>query len=135
VPLYTVVALDDASAVEREFYSQLDMFRYLVGRDPSHVNSHQHVHMRDPLRSIALEFCQNLGVPLRNLCSEVNYFMQFYGQTAEGLPRPTAMAVDQIIAMLLALPSGYELRSEEIFRAQKSGVEFEVMISLFCKTA
>jgi len=106
VPLYTVVALDDASAVERELYSQLDMFRYLVGRDPSHVNSHQHVHTRDPLRSIALEFCENLGVPLRNLCPEVNYFMDFYGQTAEGLPLPTAIAVDQIITMLSALPSG-----------------------------
>jgi predicted glycoside hydrolase/deacetylase ChbG (UPF0249 family) len=106
VPLYTVVALDDPSAIEREFYSQLDMFRYLVGRDPSHVNSHQHVHMREPLRSIALKFCENLGVPLRNLYPEVNYFVDFYGQTAEGLPLPSAIAVDQIIAMLSTLPSG-----------------------------
>ena len=35
----------------------------------------------------------------------------------------------------LFLNVGYELRSEEIFRAQKSGVDFEVLISLFCKTA
>lgn len=60
MPLHTVVTLDDASAVEREFYTQLDMIRYLLGRDPSHVNSHQYVHMRDPLRSIAGEFCEYL---------------------------------------------------------------------------
>jgi hypothetical protein len=35
----------------------------------------------------------------------------------------------------LFLNVGYELRNEEIFRAQKSGVDFEVLISLFCKTA
>jgi predicted glycoside hydrolase/deacetylase ChbG (UPF0249 family) len=36
----------------------------------------------------------------------VNYFVDFYGQTAEGLPLPSAIAVDQIIAMLSTLPSG-----------------------------
>ena len=35
----------------------------------------------------------------------------------------------------LFLNVGYELRSEEIFRAQKSGVDFEVLVSFFCKTA
>jgi len=34
----------------------------------------------------------------------------------------------------LFLNVGYELRSEEIFRAQKNGVDLEVLISLFCKT-
>jgi predicted glycoside hydrolase/deacetylase ChbG (UPF0249 family) len=66
VPLYTVVPLDDKMAVEREVFQQLDMFRCLVGREPSHVNSHQHIHMREPVRSVALRLCQSLGVPLRN---------------------------------------------------------------------
>lgn len=67
-PLYTVVPLEDKSAIEREIARQLDTFRWLVGRDPTHMNSHQDVHMREPVRSIALQICESLGVPLRNLC-------------------------------------------------------------------
>jgi len=67
-PLYTVVPLEDKSAVEREIVRQLDTFRQLIGRDPIHINSHQHVHMREPVRSVALQLCESLGVPLRNLC-------------------------------------------------------------------
>jgi chitin disaccharide deacetylase len=106
VPLYSVVSLDDKSAVEREVYRQVDGFRYLLGRGPSHVNSHQHFHMREPLRSISLELCESLGVPLRNLCPGVNYCMTFYGQTNEGLPLPSHISLDHLIDTLSTLPTG-----------------------------
>lgn len=54
VPLYTVGALEDESAVEREVYRQVDIFRHLLGRDPTHINSHQHIHMRESARSECL---------------------------------------------------------------------------------
>ncbi|HEV8342542.1 MAG TPA: ChbG/HpnK family deacetylase [Candidatus Binatia bacterium] len=106
VPLYTVVPLEDKSAVEEEVSRQLDMFRCLVGREPSHINSHQHIHMREPVRSIALELCRSLGVPLRNLCPEVNYFTKFYGHTNEGLPLPTHISLNRLIEALSTLPNG-----------------------------
>ena len=106
VPLYTVVPLDDKPAVEREVYQQLDMFRHLTGTDPSHINSHQHIHMREPVRSIALQVCQSLGVPLRNLCPEVHYFAKFYGQTTEGLPLPTQISLERLIEDLSTLTDG-----------------------------
>jgi predicted glycoside hydrolase/deacetylase ChbG (UPF0249 family) len=106
VSLYTVVPLEDRSAVEREVYRQLEIFRYLVGRDPSHLNSHQNVHMREPVRSVALELSERLGVPLRKLCPEVNYFMGFYGQTDEGLPLLTHISLDWLIDTLSTLPQG-----------------------------
>jgi predicted glycoside hydrolase/deacetylase ChbG (UPF0249 family) len=106
VPLYTVVPLEDKLAVKEEVARQLDMFRGLVGGEPSHINSHQHIHMREPVRSVALELCQSLGVPLRNLCPEVNYFTKFYGQTAEGLPLPAFISVDWLIDILSTLPNG-----------------------------
>jgi predicted glycoside hydrolase/deacetylase ChbG (UPF0249 family) len=106
VPVYTVVPLDDRMAVEREVSHQLGMFRCLVGREPSHINSHQHIHMREPVRSVALQICESLGVPLRNLCPEVNYFTKFYGQTAEGLPLPDHISVDRLIDILSTLPEG-----------------------------
>ncbi|MGH7847594.1 MAG: carbohydrate deacetylase [Candidatus Binatia bacterium] len=106
VPLYTVVALDDTLAVEHEISRQLDIFRYLVGRDPTHINSHQHIHMREPVRSAALRLCQSLGVPLRNLCSEIHYAGRFYGQTWDGLPLPKHIRLDFLIDMLSTLPAG-----------------------------
>ena len=106
VPLYTVVPLDDRLAVEREIYQQLDMFRCLMGTDPSHINSHQHIHMREPVRSIALQVCQSLGIPLRNLCPEVHYLAKFYGQTTEGLPLPMQITLARLIENLSTLEDG-----------------------------
>jgi len=106
VPLYTVVPLDDKSAVECEVSRQLDSFRRLIGRDPIHINSHQHVHMREPVRSVALQLCESLGVPLRDLCPEVHYFGRFYGQTWDGLRLPTHIRTDFLIDSLSTLPAG-----------------------------
>jgi chitin disaccharide deacetylase len=105
-PVYTVVPIEDSSAVERELAHQLDVFRYLVGREPTHINSHQHVHMREPVRSITLRACERLGIPLRDLCPKINYFLKFYGQTTEGLPFPTGIDADRLIEVLSTLPSG-----------------------------
>jgi predicted glycoside hydrolase/deacetylase ChbG (UPF0249 family) len=106
VPVYTVVSLEDKRAVEREVFRQLDSFRSLIGRDPIHINSHQGLHMREPVRSVALQLCQTLGVPLRNLCPEINYFTRFYGQTYDGMPLPAHLSVDWLIDSLAALPAG-----------------------------
>ena len=106
VPFYTVVCLDDESAVKREVTHQLEVFRYLVGREPSHINSHQHVHLREPIRSIALRICASMGIPLRDLCPQINYFKKFYGQTAEGLPFPEGIGVNRLIHVLSTLPYG-----------------------------
>jgi predicted glycoside hydrolase/deacetylase ChbG (UPF0249 family) len=106
MPLYTVIPLDDKSAVEREVSHQLDIFHHLLGKYPSHINSHQHIHMREPVRSVALQICQSLGIPLRNFCPEVHYFTKFYGQTAEGLPLPTYISLERLIEIISTLPNG-----------------------------
>jgi predicted glycoside hydrolase/deacetylase ChbG (UPF0249 family) len=106
VQLYSVIALDDKVAVEGEVSRQLDVFHYLIGRYPTHINSHQHTHMREPVRSVALQVCQSLGIPLRNLSAEVHYYTKFYGQTAEGLPLPTYISLDRLIEIISTLPNG-----------------------------
>jgi predicted glycoside hydrolase/deacetylase ChbG (UPF0249 family) len=104
--LYSVIALDDKLAVEREVSHQLDVFQYLIGKQPTHINSHQHTHMREPVRSVALQVSQSLGIPLRNLSAEAHYFTKFYGQTAEGLPLPTYISLERLIEILSTLPNG-----------------------------
>ena len=105
-PVYIVVPMDDKEAVKREVLHQLDSFRSLMGRDPIHINSHQGFHMREPVRSVALQIGERLGIPLRNMCPGINYFERFYGQTYDGMPLPSHLELDWLIDSLATLPAG-----------------------------
>lgn len=105
-PIYTVVPLEDKAAVQDELFRQIESFRYLTGKDPSHLNSHQHVHLREPVRSLALAIAERFGIPLREVCPDIHYFMKFYGQTREGLPLPGGIGVERLIDALESLPCG-----------------------------
>jgi predicted glycoside hydrolase/deacetylase ChbG (UPF0249 family) len=106
VPVYQIVPLDDVAAVTQALDRQLSDFRRLVGRDPTHIDSHQHFHQDEPVRSVALELARRLDVPLRHFSPEIQYCGRFYGQTARGLPLPEAITIDSLIATLTDLPSG-----------------------------
>lgn len=106
-PLYEVVSLDYAFAVREEMYRQLATFRSLVGRDPTHLDSHQHVHQHEPVRSTLVALASQLAVPLRHCATEVNYCGSFYGQTGNGFPLPEAISSDGLIEILPTLPLGY----------------------------
>jgi predicted glycoside hydrolase/deacetylase ChbG (UPF0249 family) len=87
-PLYEVVRPDDAAAVAEEIARQLAAFRRLVGRDPTHIDSHQHAHMQEPAKSQTIELAGRLGVPLRSCTPAIRYCGDFYRQTADGTPLP-----------------------------------------------
>jgi len=105
-PLYQVVPLDDVAAVKEEISRQLAAFRNLAGRDPTHIDSHQHVHLREPARSVAVEAAQKLRVPLRECSRDVRYCGRFYGQTAEGSPYPEGITTGALIEILAHLQPG-----------------------------
>jgi predicted glycoside hydrolase/deacetylase ChbG (UPF0249 family) len=107
VPLYTVVPLQDKSAIAAEVSRQLDLFRRLMGRGPSHIDSHQHVHLREPVRTVLIEVARELGIALRHCSPHVCYRGNFYGQTAEGAPLPDVISVDGLIRILTTLAAGY----------------------------
>jgi predicted glycoside hydrolase/deacetylase ChbG (UPF0249 family) len=105
--IYEVVDLGDARAVRGEVQRQLETFRRLAGRDPTHLDAHQHAHRGEPLRSILLELAAGLGVPLRLFDARVQFQGGFYGQTAEGAPWPDGIAVDTLVGLLQAAPPGW----------------------------
>jgi predicted glycoside hydrolase/deacetylase ChbG (UPF0249 family) len=104
--VYQVVPLEDPAVAAQELEHQLDEFRRLVTRDPTHLDSHQHVHQDEPIRSAALELARRLGVPLRHFSDDIQYCGRFYGQTSRGLPLPEAISVESLIAILTDLPPG-----------------------------
>jgi predicted glycoside hydrolase/deacetylase ChbG (UPF0249 family) len=103
--VYAVVD-DDPSDVESECRRQLAVFRSLVGRDPSHLDSHQHVHRSEPVRSVLVGLAAELGVPLRHCTPGIEHRGDYHGQTAKGKPRPAALTVEALVAVLRSLPSG-----------------------------
>ena len=76
-----------------------------MGRDPSHLDSHQHVHQEEPARSILLDLARTLDVPLRHF-SAVPYCGEFYGQDGKGQPYPQGIRVEALLDILARLPPG-----------------------------
>jgi predicted glycoside hydrolase/deacetylase ChbG (UPF0249 family) len=105
-PLYEVVRQDDAAAVAGEVSRQLAAFRRLVGRDPTHLDSHQHAHQKEPVKGLMIELAGRLGVPLRGCDPTIRYFGGFYGQTDDGRPLPEVLTPEGLIRILAELPPG-----------------------------
>ena len=103
---YERVRTSDADAVEREARDQLERFRELVGRDPTHLDSHQHVHLQEPTESVARQLAGELGVVLRGRSPRVRYCGDFYGQTGTGEPYPEGISVDHLVELIETVPAG-----------------------------
>ncbi len=106
VCLYEVAALADGDAVAAAIASQLQAFRDLIGRDPTHLDSHQHVHRDDPLRTIVINLGRKIGVPVRHFHDQIRYSGNFYGQTGKGSPFPAGISVNHLVDTIAALCPG-----------------------------
>jgi predicted glycoside hydrolase/deacetylase ChbG (UPF0249 family) len=104
--LYEIVAVNDPCAVRSEVVRQLDTFRQLMGSDPTHVDSHQHVHGRAIIKDIVGEMTRSLGVPLRCADERITYVGEFYGQERKGTLIDHAITVEHLAGLLRALPDG-----------------------------
>lgn len=106
VALYEVVPSGDAERIAAEADCQLALFRSLLKRDPTHIDSHQHVHREEPARSVAIAMARQLGVPLRHFGDTISYCGEFYGQTEEGAPYPAGVSPERLLSVIAALPEG-----------------------------
>lgn len=71
--------IDDLQAVHDEFHRQLDEFYRLLGRMPTHVDSHRHAHRGGRQMLLFRQLVEPLCVPLRN-DGRVRYVGGFYAQ-------------------------------------------------------
>ena len=71
--------LNDADVVTTSYREQLGRFEELLGRPPTHVDSHHHVHLEEPVAALFRELVRPLGVPLRG-DGRVRYVGGFYAQ-------------------------------------------------------
>jgi chitin disaccharide deacetylase len=90
----------------RELRAQLAHFRRLIGRDPTHIDSHHHVHRAEPFRPLFTELADELDVPLRHFSRDVRFCGEFYGHDGRGRPDEAAIQVDALIELLGTLGPG-----------------------------
>lgn len=126
---YQRVDLEDEQAVEGEVRTQLERCRDLLGREPTHLDSHQHVHRREPVRSTLTRIACEAGVPLRLVTPGVRYHGDFYGQTGTGEPLPDLISVPRFVSSLrrlgegvteLGCHPGYAEDLDSVYRAERT---------------
>lgn len=104
VRLYSRVA-EEGEAIEREVQAQLARFRELMGRQPDHLDTHQHVHRREPAATVVGQVARALGLPLRG-DGTARYVGGFYGQDDTGGPYSEGIGVTRLLELLDALEPG-----------------------------
>ncbi len=128
IPRYQIVHTEDEAEVTREVATQLKLFHELVGKEPTHLDSHQHVHRHEPARSVLIKTARALSVPLRSYSPHVAYCGDFYGQTGEGIPFPSGITIKNLLNILSQLPSGWtelgchpgeDERLESVYRKER----------------
>ncbi|MEX2220194.1 MAG: ChbG/HpnK family deacetylase [Candidatus Rokuibacteriota bacterium] len=90
-----LVEFDDPAVCRRELRRQFDRFVELVGRPPTHLDSHQHVHRRPGCAASFLELAEEHGLPLRDR-SPVTFKGGFYGQWEYGVSQPAKVSFEAL---------------------------------------
>ena len=104
---YRLVADDDRAGARAEARAQLELFRGLTGSDPTHIDSHQHVHRETPSGHALLEIGEELGVPVRHITQGIRYIGDFYGQSGdEAIPNPDAITASNLITLIQRVGPG-----------------------------
>jgi chitin disaccharide deacetylase len=72
-------SIHNVPAVRAEFHRQLNQFQELMGRLPTHIDSHRHAHREQHLRPVFRDLVAPLDVPLRDE-GRVRFVGGFYAQ-------------------------------------------------------
>jgi predicted glycoside hydrolase/deacetylase ChbG (UPF0249 family) len=94
----TIVDLDDTNGCRAVLQEQFDRFQNLMGRLPTHLDSHHNIHRDPKLAPLFLELAQAHDLPLRHH-SPARYFSRFYGQW-DGETHLEQISVENLLHML-----------------------------------
>jgi predicted glycoside hydrolase/deacetylase ChbG (UPF0249 family) len=96
--------LGDERRCRDELRRQIDAFHALLGRPPTHLDSHHNVHRLPALTPLFLDAARELGVPLRDH-SGVTWFGSFYAAW-DGETHPEQVTLDSLRSMLAGFGDG-----------------------------
>jgi predicted glycoside hydrolase/deacetylase ChbG (UPF0249 family) len=91
--------LADHDAVAGEFEYQLELFEQLMGRGPTHIDSHRHTHLHDDVRDFFFAVAARVGVPVRG-DGHVQFIGGFYAQWEWGVTELEHVSVEALQGIL-----------------------------------
>ena len=94
-----LVDFDDPQVASAEMRRQLDRFVSLVGRLPTHLDSHQHVHRHPVRRKLFEQLATEHGLPLRDT-PPVAFMGGFYAQWEYGVTDLSKVSVAALERMI-----------------------------------
>lgn len=94
-----LVEFDDPPVCRAALREQFDRFCDLMGRKPSHLDSHQHIHRRRPCQPSFAELAREHALPLRDQ-PPVTFKGGFYGQWEYGVSDPTKVSYEALEKIL-----------------------------------
>jgi predicted glycoside hydrolase/deacetylase ChbG (UPF0249 family) len=133
------IDLADIEAARAELDRQYELFLGLMGRPPTHIDSHHNVHRRPDLAPLFLELAERHGLFLREH-SPVRYFSTFYGQW-DGESHPEHISPQRLVSVLETeiLPGYTELACHPGYVtddfSSEYAVEREVELRSLCSAA
>lgn len=90
--------LQDPVAAAQEVQRQLDRFQALLGRLPTHFDTHHHVHREPGLLQPLLAVADEYGLPLREH-SRIRHVPDFYGRSDDA-SHPEQVSVEALVRIL-----------------------------------
>jgi chitin disaccharide deacetylase len=89
-----------ARATSVQLRRQLERFRALAGRDPSHLDAHYNRHLSADVRPQFQALADELSIPLRRVDPRIAFRGEFYGQDGKGSPDPEAITPEALVRVL-----------------------------------
>jgi predicted glycoside hydrolase/deacetylase ChbG (UPF0249 family) len=89
----------DPAVCRSEIRRQHDVFQRIMGRNPTHLDSHQHVHRVKGVRDIFFEAAAEWGLHLRD-AAPVTYKGGFYAQWEYGVGNPDKVSLEALERIL-----------------------------------
>lgn len=101
--------LADPEAIAAELADQLERFVELVGAAPTHLDSHHHLHLDEPVASVVAEHAARVGLAVRGR-GRRRYVGDFYGQYGTGIAHHEAISPAALATLVGSLgPGPHEL--------------------------
>jgi len=100
------VDLDDVCWVAAQLQAQYAAFQDLLGRKPSHLDSHHHIHWNSPLTATFQRFAAEHGLQLRHY-GQCRYEGGFYGQWEHGITDLTHVQAPYLCELIRSLTPGW----------------------------
>ena len=104
--LYQVVSLEKIEDVKAEIKQQIETFYKIMHKLPTHIDSHQHVHMKESIMPIVIGIAEELGINLRNCNTTVKTCGKFYGQLDDGSPFPYGTSINRLQELISEIEDG-----------------------------